>query len=126
MTFTEIKIWCADAPSARLVPALREFLPYVPITQVDEISDATLKIAVIPGISDRAEYFELHLEGKERVSICGKDYRGLVNAAAALAQLVEYKDGAFRLPDVEIADAPEASFRSFMIDPARNLIPMDE
>lgn len=126
MIFTDIKVWCADAPSVRLVPVLREFLPYVPITQVDELSDATLEIAVIPGLSERAEYFELNLDDGERARIYAKDFRGLVNAAAELAQLVEYRDGAFYLPDFEVADAPEASFRSFMIDPARNLIPMDE
>lgn len=125
MVFKKLKIYCADAPSVRLLPVLEAFLPYAPMAQVDARADATLELAVVPGLSARAEYFELNVE-EERVRIAAVDYRGLVNATAALTQMITFKDGSFRIPNSKIADAPDASFRAFMIDPARNLIPMDE
>ena len=55
-----------------------------------------------------------------------KDYRGLVNALATFAQLLQYENGAFTVPDAEILDYPDASFRALMTDPHSKVSPMDE
>lgn len=115
---------CADVYSEKLLDVLNEFMPYGKFVPC-EAAVAAVEVAVVPGISAYAEYYELCIRGG-KISIRAKDYRGLVNAAATLARAIKCENGAFLLPDVEIRDYPDSVFRSFMVDPARNVIPMDE
>lgn len=120
-----VSVFCSDAPSLKLLPVLSEFLPYLTFEPADARENSILTLSVIPGISARAEHFSLKIkEGK--IDIQAKDFRGLVNAAATLTQNVRSENGTLVLPDLHIEEHPDASFRSFMADPARNLIPMDE
>ncbi|MBQ8310940.1 MAG: family 20 glycosylhydrolase [Clostridia bacterium] len=120
-----VSIYCADAQGACLLTAVREMMPYLSFVQIEKREESMLSLTIDTEISVQAEYYELNItDGK--CEICAKDYRGLINAFATLTQLIKCEDGTFSLPDVEICDYPDAAFRSFMTDPARNLVPMDE
>ena len=100
-------------------------MPYLSFTHIENREDANFSFVISADISSKAEYYELNIaDGKCKIR--AKDYRGLVNAAATLTKLIKYSEGAFWLPDTMITDYPDSSFRSFMVDPARNKVPMDE
>lgn len=119
-----LKVWCNDRPSRDLLPVLHEMMPYGEFVRSTR-EEATLSLCVVSGISPSSEYYEISVkDGK--IEIRAKDYRGLVNAAATLAQAVVAEGNGFYLPEMQIADYPDSAFRSVMIDPARHVIPMDE
>ena len=119
-----LKVWCNDRPSRDLLPVLHEMMPFGEFVRSAR-EEATLCICVLPGISPTPEYYEICAkDGK--IEVCAKDHRGLVNAAATLAQAIVTEGNGFYLPEMQIADYPDSSFRSVMIDPARRVIPIDE
>lgn len=120
-----LTVFCADAPSTKAIFPFHEMTPSVVLSQVEEPTQASFRLSVVPGISPNAEAYKLRIE-RGTVSVRAKDYRGMIHALATVAQLLQYKDGEITLPDAEIYDFPDTPFRSFMTDPARNLIPMDE
>ena len=91
---SEVKIYCPDAPSIRAMRSLPEFFPYFSFTRVEKSADATLKLAVIPGISERAEYYSLRIKSG-CADIRAKDFRGLINALATMTQAIKSEGGSF-------------------------------
>jgi len=87
--------------------------------------EGTWSFAFLPDISSGAEYYELDIAGG-CVQVRAVDYAGVIHAIAVLSRLLIMRDGVCMLPDARISDCPDSAFRSFMLDPARNLIPMDE
>ena len=122
---TPMLVFCADAPSKRALFPLHEMLPEIECVSVDERCKATVVLSVVPGIFERAEMYELSARAGA-VQVRAKDYRGLVNALATLTQLLQYENGVFTIPDVEISDYPDAAFRALMADPHSYVSPMEE
>jgi len=118
-----LRIRCADAQSRRIPFVLQEMMPYASFEVCDKEADLTL--AIVPRVSNLSEAYEL-LVDEGKITIRAKDYCGLVHAAATVAQSVRYKDGAFWIPQMKIFDHPDTAFRSVMLDPARNVIPVEE
>ena len=121
-----LKVWCGDRPSRNLLAVLHEMMPYGEFVQAER-DEATLTIEVYPAMvqGNRPEYYSFYAkDGK--MSIMAKDYRGLVNAAATLAQAVRFEDGQFVIDEASINDYPGSTFRGVMLDPARHVVPMDE
>ena len=120
-----VKIFCADAPSEKLLGVLAEFLPEIAFETVESRDAAALTLTIRPNLSKEEEYYTLSAaDGK--IIIDYTDYQGGRNALASLAQLVKVENGAAVLPETEIIDWPDSSFRSFMADTGRKFIPMDE
>lgn len=120
-----ITVFCADAPSENALFAFREMIPDFELAEVEARESASVCLSVIPGISPMAEAYELNIKDGQ-VCIRAKDRRGMIHAIATLTQLMQWNENAITLPDAKISDFPDSTFRSFMTDPARNLIPMDE
>ena len=119
-----LKVWCGDRPSRNLLAVLHEMMPYGEFVQAER-EDATLTLRVISGMRKEAEFYSLECaDGK--IDIQAKDYRGLVNAAATLAQAIRFEDGQFVIDEASVNDYPDSSFRGVMLDPARHVVPMDE
>ena len=118
-------VFCNDAPSKNALPALGEMAPYLAYSRTEDQSKATMTLSVIPGRFPQNEAYEMTVrDGK--IEVRAKDYRGLINAFATLVGLTSFEADTVMLPEAEISDFPDAAFRSFMTDPARNLVPMDE
>ncbi len=92
---------------------------------VQERAEAELMLTVDADVSETAEYYTMNI-ADGRCEVCAKDYRGLVNAAATLTKLIRNDAWVLSLPNTCIEDAPDSTFCSFMADPARNKVPMDE
>lgn len=120
-----VSVFCADVQDARILNALREMMPYLTFVSVQERAEADLMLTVDADVSETAEYYTMNI-ADGRCEVCAKDYRGLVNAAATLTKLIRNDAGVLSLPNASIEDAPDSTFRSFMADPARNKVPMDE
>ncbi len=120
-----VKVFFADAEAEKLATAIQELMPYLKLAKKDKREKADFVFACVAGISDKPEYYEIDSEDGH-VSVSAKDFRGLVNAVATLAQMIEYSNGEFTVKDGKIADWPDKSFRSFMIDTGRKYIPIDE
>ena len=121
-----LKVWCGDRPSRNLLAVLHEMMPYGEFVQATR-EEATLTIEVMPSMVQgrRPEYYSFYAkDGK--MSIMAKDYRGLVNAAATLAQAIRFENGLFVIDEASINDYPDSTFRGVMLDPARHVVPMDE
>lgn len=119
-----LKVWCGDRPSRKLLAVLHEMIPYGEFVQSAR-GEADLTLRVVAGLVKEPEFYSIACtDGK--IDIQAKDYRGLVNAAATLAQAIRFEDGKFVIPEMEIFDSPDSSWRSVMLDPARHVVPMDE
>ena len=119
-----LKIFCADAPSEKLLLVLAQFLPELTFETTETRSAADMTLTVRPNLSKQEEYYTITAD--EKIVIDFTDYQGGRNALASLAQLLQVENGAALLPACEIIDWPDASFRSFMADTGRKFIPMDE
>lgn len=120
-----IKVFAADAPSADLIPALCELMPYASFDAVSTKKEAELTLELRPGISTKDEYYEIK-SCECGIHISARDRRGLVNAAATLSQMTTKSSGKFYISLGEISDYPDKKFRSFMPDTGRKYIPLDE
>ena len=120
-----VSVFCADAQGARILSALREMMPYLTFVSAKKCAGADVVLAIDKTLSETAEYYTMNISDG-RCEVCAKDYRGLVNAAATLTKLIKGDGEVFSLPDATVVDYPDSSFRSFMADPARNKVPMDE
>ena len=90
-----LKVWCGDRPSRNLLSVLHEMMPHGEFVQ-SEREEATLTIEVVPAMQRLPEYYSFYAkDGK--MSIMAKDYRGLVNAAATLAQAIRFENGQFAI-----------------------------
>lgn len=118
-------LFCADDPAARAKNALYEMAPYLRPKKGKLSQNTALSLFTVPGISPHAEAYELKITNGQ-AKIRAKDYLGLIHALATLVQLLKLEGEEITLPDAEIFDFPDTAFRSFMTDPARNLIPMEE
>ena len=119
-----LKVWCGDRPSRNLLPVLHEMMPYGSFVQSAR-EDADVTVCVTPGFIQRPEFYTVTcVDGK--IDVMATDCRGLINAAATLAQAIRFEDGKFVIPEIAITDHPDSSWRSVMLDPARHVIPMDE
>ncbi len=119
------KVFFRDAESRKMGAVLSEFMPYLKLREVSESAKADFTVSVIPGISDKAEYYEISSHGG-KLELRAKDKRGLVNAAATLAQMFFADVEGYSVIEGEIKDYPDTSYRSFMIDTGRKYIPTDE
>ena len=120
-----LRVFCAEATSERYMFVLHEMLPQIEAVTVENAEEANVLISQAPGFFSSNEAYELTVKAGE-VRICAKDYPGAVHALATLVQLLHYENGSITVLDAKISDFPDAEFRSFMIDPARHVIPMDE
>ncbi len=120
-----IKTYFQDAQAEKFSPVLTEFMPYAKFTSVDSEDKADFVFGVVAGVSDKAEYYDIK-SASGKLTVRAKDYRGLINAAATLSQMVNLDGEEFYLSDAEVSDWPDKPFRSFMIDTGRKYIPMDE
>ncbi len=119
------KVFFADATAKAYAPALTELMPYASFTTVSTSASADFVFETVPGISCKAEYYELtSLDGKLHVK--AKDSRGVINAMATISQMVSSENGEYSLLNAEISDYPDKPFRAFMVDTGRKYIPMDE
>ena len=62
---------------------------------------------------------EYHLEIDRAVQLTGGSYQALAMAKSTLLQLAQKNDGFLIFPRLEIRDHPDASYRSLMVDVAR-------
>ena len=120
-----INIYLADKPSRDMLAVLSEFLPYATFNQVEEKDSADMIFSVRPGISEKKEYYEISSTESAFVATA-KDKRGLINAAATLAQMISFENGEFTLALGEIQDWPDKLHRCLMHDTGRKYIPIDE
>lgn len=119
------RIFFADAEAKKIELVLQEMLPYSKFKTVSTAGASDFIFETRPGISDKAEYYELYSKDA-KVTVFAKDFRGLVNSVATLAQMISLKNDEFYILDGEIRDYPDKPFRSFMIDTGRKYIPIDE
>ena len=119
-----IKVWCGDRPSRNLLTVLHEMMPYGEFVQSAK-KDADMTICVMPAFVQKPEFYTISCV-ENKIEMMATDYRGLVNAAATLAQAIHLENGKFVLPEIVMTDHPDSSWRSVMLDPARHVIPMDE
>ncbi len=122
---TPLSVFCADAPGRRALFALGEMAPYLEISEIEQADGATLSLSLVPGLFPNKEEYELTVQNG-KACVRAKDFRGMINALATLVQLLSYEGDLAMLPDATVRDFPDTAFRSFMADPARNRIPMDE
>jgi hexosaminidase len=58
------------------------------------------------------------------VEVVGADAAGLSYGVHTLSQLIEHQDGGWRVPAVDIVDAPRFAYRGMMLDVARHFFPV--
>ncbi|MGP6205652.1 family 20 glycosylhydrolase [Microbacterium sp. F2] len=83
-----------------------------------------------PGISlavtdaDTPDSYRL-IASAEGVEVTGSDAAGLFYGIQTLVQLIEQTDDGWRIPAVQIADAPRFAYRGVMLDVARHFFPVE-
>lgn len=138
----EIRVWFAGETAQRLAFAARELLYPVQITEADSAEGADLILRCgydsvgtgirLPdaGAAENSLWMQkgdYRITCKERcVIVTAAEFAGGRNALATLSQLLQVEKGYVTMPKVDIADAPDASFRSFMHDVGRKFIPLEE
>lgn len=137
-----LRIYYADEVTKRLAFAAKELL--CPISTVTSASqeDAQLIITcgehtndpVTPCINRNKEsicfweqkgHYTIHCT-QQQIHVNCSDFSGGRNGLATLSQLLAVENGRIIIPEVNIADEPDASFRSFMHDVGRKYIPIAE
>ncbi len=63
---------------------------------------------------------QYRLEVTDRAQVTGGSYAGVAAGTVTLLQALSAEDGAVALPRVSVADAPYASYRGLLVDPARH------
>lgn len=106
-------------------PILLTLEHLLPQLQLAEGEGARFVLAIRPELSAHAEYYEIE-SCAEHVCVSAVDYAGLVHGVATLSALLSCRDGGCSIREARIRDWPDTSFRSYMLDPARGRIPMDE
>ncbi|HBS10049.1 MAG TPA: beta-N-acetylhexosaminidase [Microbacterium sp.] len=83
-----------------------------------------------PGISlvitdaETPESYRLNASA-DGVEVIGSDAAGLFYGIQTLAQLIERTPDGWRIPAVEVADAPRFAYRGVMVDVARHFFPVE-
>lgn len=77
---------------------------------------------IVLSIDDSLEADEYQLSVKERISVSGGSYSSLCQGAMTLIQLFDDKEDEIIIPHCEIKDSPANSFRSLMVDVARQVV----
>ncbi len=108
---------------------LRAITPALPMSRLlggnEEITDApptpgTIVLALDPTLPDGG----YRLVVTDRVTIAGRDPIAVANGCATLVQLIEIDHSRASVPRVTIADAPDCSYRSLLVDVARKPHPI--
>ncbi len=119
------KVYFADATAAKQEAVLSEFMPYARFTASESQAQAQIVFQTVPGISDKAEYYEIKSDNGI-VTVNAKDSRGIINAMATLSQMISYSEGEYSIKNGIIRDYPDKPFRSFMVDTGRKYIPINQ
>ena len=106
-------------------PILTVLSYLLPQLNFEEAEKGSLILEIRPALSSRAEYYEIESDA-DRVRVSAVDYRGLVHGVATLSALLSCRDGSYMLARARIFDAPDTSYRAYMLDPARGIVPMEE
>lgn len=120
-----ISVWCEDEIAEQMLFVLNEMMPYGGFFALADRQNATVTLQVALEMFEKKEAYSLQVKNG-RVAIAAKDLRGMINAIATLSQLFYFENGALFAKNTEIFDYPSTSYRSFMPDPARSLIPLDD
>lgn len=117
-----LHVFSADSPGEKAMRLFGYFIPSVPILKSERVS-ADIIFECRPALSDKDEYYEIHVSSGRAV-IHYRSFAGARNAAASVSQLLKKSDSGYTLPVADIEDFPDSQMRSFMIDPARGIIPV--
>jgi N-acetyl-beta-hexosaminidase len=98
--------------------AFAAFCPQAVLTDSD---DAAVIFDIDHSLEDKAEIYKITI-GEQKITVGSREPRGFVNGAATLALLL--REGEVRTG--VITDYPDCTFRSFMIDLGRGILPFDE
>ncbi len=120
-----VKYYAADHLGHRAAALFRHFLPTVCFIQVSTRDEAQLTFDCRHDISRLDEFYKI-TAAELPVAVHYRDFLGARNAVASLAQLFYREDGEVFLSRTQIFDYPDTKMRSFMVDPARGLVPMGE
>lgn len=118
-----IHVFAADYPGKKALKLFGYFIPTVPVLKVSDRSSADIIFECRPSVSRNDEYYKISVSGL-KAQINYRSFAGAKNAAASVAQLIKKTGSGFELPEGEIEDWPDSKMRSFMIDPARGIIPV--
>lgn len=119
------RVYFSGECERRLYKVLCEFMPYLNAKSEPCPENADISVKIDKNLSDIAEYYEIK-SNDGKVTLTATDFRGLVNAAATLAQMTAVSEGKIYVLSGEISDYPDKAFRGFMIDTGRKYIPLDE
>jgi len=75
---------------------------------------------IVLNIDPSMEEEQYHLEVVDRTRVSGGSYNGVAAGTVTLLQSLQLHGEAAKLPVVDIVDEPYASYRGFMLDPARH------
>ncbi|MDD4774140.1 MAG: family 20 glycosylhydrolase, partial [Eubacteriales bacterium] len=117
-----LRVHACDFPGERALKLFRYFIPAVPVLTVERVA-ADIVFECIPAVSREDEYYKITVNNNQ-VTVCYRSFAGARNAAASVAQLLAKSDDNYKFPVAEIQDLPDSKMRSFMIDPARGIIPV--
>lgn len=117
-----LRMFAADFPGDKALKLFEYFIPAVPILKAERGS-ADIIFECRPSVSIEDEYYKITANGNQ-ININYRSFAGARNAAASVAQLIIKSGDGYKFPAVEIEDYPESKMRSFMIDPARGIIPV--
>lgn len=117
-----LRLFAADFPSDKALKLFEYFMPTVPILKAER-GFADIIFECMPSVSIDDAYYKITASGNQ-IKINYRSFAGARNAAASVAQLIIKSDAGYKFPAVEIEDWPESKMRSFMIDPARGIIPV--
>lgn len=118
-----IRIYGADHYGEQAAALFRWFLPTVSILQTDSRKKAQFVFECRKNLDSREGYYEIHGTGTP-VIIRYSTFEGARNGAATIAQLLHRQADGYTFPATSIQDWPDTPMRSLMLDPARQLIPL--
>ncbi len=120
-----VKYFAADELGARAAKLFKYFLPTVSFVAVKSRGDAQLVFDCRFGICERDEFYKIS-SAELPITVNYSDFLGARNAVSTLSQLFIRENATLYFPRVEVLDYPDTKMRSFMIDPARCLIPVND
>ena len=118
----EVTVFAASKECRAAIGAYAYLLPQLDFSEAES---GILSLSLDPSLSSQAEYYEIE-SGEGFVRIRAVDYAGLVHAAATLSLLLACGEEGYLLPTARICDYPDTTYRAYMLDPARGLIPMEQ
>ncbi len=117
-----LRVFAADYPGEKAMKLFEYFLPTVPVLKTER-DTADIIFESRPSISREDEFYKIRVCGNQ-VIINYRFFAGARNAAASAAQLISKTGDGYNFPVADIEDFPDSKMRSFMIDPARGIIPV--